>query len=63
MHVVMRNIGERIVTSTNIVVTVLAVRDGAVLFGVESALMVQPREEEAASPAEEVTEAELPSGP
>jgi sRNA-binding carbon storage regulator CsrA len=56
MHVVMRNIGEKIVTSTNIVVTVLAVRDGAVLFGVEPALVIQPREEAAASADEVVAE-------
>ncbi len=62
MHVVMRNIGERIVTSTNIVVTVLAVRDGAVLFGVESALVVQPREEETVSLANETSAAAVPSG-
>lgn len=62
MHVVMRNIGERIVTSTNIVVTVLAVRDGAVLFGIEPILVVQPREEEAAIPALEATAALLSSG-
>ena len=61
MHVVMRNIGEKIVTSTNIVVTVLAVRDGAVLFGVEPALVIQPREE-AGSPLDEVIAERLPSG-
>ena len=33
MRVVMRNTGERIVTSTNTVVTVLAVREKAVLLG------------------------------
>jgi hypothetical protein len=61
MHVVMRIIGEKIVTSTNIVVSVLAVRDGAVLFGVESALVVRPRDE-AGSSADEVIAEELPSG-
>jgi len=62
MHVVMRNIGERLVMSTNIVVTVLAVRDGAVLFGAESALAVQPRADEALSQEDEATAARLASG-
>ena len=61
MHVVMRNIGEKIVTSTNIVVTVLAIREGAVLFGIEPVLVVQPREGDAAMPAHEATAVRLSS--
>jgi len=53
MHVVVRNIGERIVASTNLVLTVLAVRDRTVLFGVEPVAAGKPRDEEAATPTTE----------
>jgi sRNA-binding carbon storage regulator CsrA len=57
MHVVVRNIGERIVASTNLVLTVLAVRDRTVLFGVEPVAAANPREEAAIVPPQE------PNGP
>lgn len=49
MHVVVRNIGQRIVASAGTVITVLAIRDEAVLFGIETVTAAQPQEAAAMS--------------
>jgi len=48
MHIVTYMIGEKMVASTDTVLTVLAVKDGAVLLGIESIHALSPREEDTA---------------
>jgi len=62
MQVVVRNVGERIVASAATVVTILAVRDTAVLLGIEPVAMAQPQEGKTSMPTHEATAACRPSG-
>lgn len=62
MHIVVRNIGQQIVAQTSVVITVLAVRDGAVLLGIKPAAGTRMQEDATPMPAHETAAARRPSG-